>query len=308
MKRGFTSHINFASSIMKPTAKSCCAIIVTYYPDSEFLDRLILIKDQFPNIIIVNNSKEKSSDTSLQQFITNYAIKKIDNYKNYGIAYALNQGIKYAQEKNYIWAVFFDQDTVIYKNFFSSLITSFIANNQEPAVIGSNYHDTNKNRPSHNCDNVSNQEFCEHKTVITSGSIVPLQIPEHIGGFREDFFIDSVDHEFCLRARHYGYKVLLSCATTMCHSIGQKDPPKIFRWSLAPSHSPERKYYMTRNSLITAKTYLTTETLWSIRQVFRFFLEFTSVLILEDNKIEKIKAIFKGIWHGIVNRMEPWQK
>lgn len=308
MIRGTTSRINFASTIKKPTAENCCVIIVTYYPDSNFLDRLILIKGQFPNIIIVDNSKEQSSDAPLQQYITDHGIKKVDNYKNHGIAYALNQGIKYAQAQNFIWAVFFDQDTVINNNFFSSLITTFIANNNEPAVIGSNYYDINKNRPSHNCDNGSNQKFCEHKTVITSGSMAPLQIPKHIGGFREDYFIDSVDHEFCLRARSYGYKVLLSCATTMCHSIGQKQSPSLFGWSIAPNHSPERKYYMTRNSLITAQTYWTTETLWSVRQVIRLCVEFTSVLILEDNKTEKIRAIFKGIRHGVVKRMEPWQK
>lgn len=57
--------------------------------------------------------------------------------------------------------------------------------------------------------------------VISSGSLIDLAAFEAVGGFREDFFIDAVDIEWCLRAwaRHFSCWMLSS--VPMPHRLGQ---------------------------------------------------------------------------------------
>lgn len=66
-------------------------------------------------------------------------------------------------------------------------------------LIGGNYWNTHAQR--HFLHARRALLFRERKTLITSGMLIPLSLFGKIGMFREDYFIDSVDHEFCLRAR-----------------------------------------------------------------------------------------------------------
>src|SRR4030095_5315976 len=62
----------------------------------------------------------------------------------------------------------------------------------------------------------------ERRTVITSGTLLSLNAYDAIGRFRDDFFIDGIDHEYCLRARAKRYRILLMLAPLLVHSIGER--------------------------------------------------------------------------------------
>jgi rhamnosyltransferase len=65
------------------------------------------------------------------------------------------------------------------------------------------------------------RNWVEVPTLITVGSLISVAAFARIGPFREDFFVDYADIEFCLRARRSGYHVVQGVAPTIEHAIGR---------------------------------------------------------------------------------------
>ena len=73
---------------------------------------------------------------------------------------------------------------------------------------------------------------------------------------REDYFIDQVDNEYCLRLKVNGYKIVILNGIDMEHKIGKIELRKIFGREICIYHqSPMRYYYRTRNLLFMIKDY-----------------------------------------------------
>ena len=142
-------------------------------------------------------------------------------------------------------------------------------------------------------------------TIITSGMLIPLALVREIGGFREDYFIDAVDHEFCLRVRAQGGKVILACKPAMIHGFGETAGRRYFRWAGINHHGPARKYFIARNSLVTALAYWRREPLWSLRQCARLLIDFGGIVLLEAHKRAKLSAFMRGITHALAGKMGP---
>ncbi|MEO8839731.1 MAG: hypothetical protein ABI351_13600, partial [Herbaspirillum sp.] len=136
-------------------------------------------------------------------------------------------------------------------------------------------------------------------TLITSGMLLPVGFAVAIGGFREDFFIDSVDHEFCLRAVDQGAALFVTRESLMRHSIGA--PVNGGRWTrtLSSSHPPMRKYFIARNAIWTVRLHGRRHPLWSLRQFVRIGAEAIGILLFETCRSAKIAALLRGIKDGV---------
>lgn len=280
-----------------------CAVVVAYHPDAEFKQRLQRIKRICDDIVVVDNSAELVSQHPTQQNeFWQDDVDLIQNTRNVGIAAALNQGISHAGKKGYEWFIMFDQDTIITLELGNTLRQIVSDAHDTLAIIGCNYWNTHKNSLRYQC-NKNNLSYAESKTVITSGMLIHADLIDRIGPFREDYFIDSVDHEFCLRARKMGHKVYHSCAPLMQHSIGKQPAQK--RWApvVAFDHAPTRKYYMARNTLVTISIYWRSEPLWASKQIFRLIAELLSILLFETQKYDKLRATWVGIKHALQGKM-----
>ena len=60
----------------------------------------------------------------------------------------------------------------------------------------------------------------DRPSIITSGMLVRRSAFADVPGFREDFFVDCVDSDFCLRVRRSGRRVVRDAALVLPHSIG----------------------------------------------------------------------------------------
>ena len=65
------------------------------------------------------------------------------------------------------------------------------------------------------------EAFLPVEFLATSGSLVDLAAFARIGPFREDFFIDVVDLEWCFRAWARGHSCWMDPATAIPHSVGR---------------------------------------------------------------------------------------
>ena len=280
------------------------ALVVSYFPDQNFFRRVEVIASQVDLLIIADNTPESEQSSPSPQSYPEHIRPRLEhilNGKNLGLATALNQGLRVAARHNCSWLLTLDQDSLCFPDAIPTLIRVRDLCNPKPMVIGGNYIDRHNNKPKIRTNSVN--EWLEQTTVITSGSLINVAFALKIGGFRDDYFIDQVDHEFCLRTRAHGGKVVISRKPVMEHGVGTSDGAFVPFLGRLPGHSATRKYYIARNSLVTIATYWRTEFNWSMRRAVRLALGLILMASLEKQRIAKIMAFFIGIRDGFYGRM-----
>jgi rhamnosyltransferase len=285
-------------------ADSVCAIVVAYFPDAQFNARLQAVLPQVARVVVVDNTPQENSAPGLAGVLKGLAkVQLISNQANLGISAALNQGLHQALDAGFNWVLTLDQDTRSFPDMVSTLLAVSKACTPEPAVIGGNYLDPRNKHPEVPIGDAG--AFLARKTVITSGCLVNLRVAVAIGGFREDYFIDQVDHEFCLRARAHGHQVVISRKPVMTHSVGESGGVRLPLLGVLPNHPPVRKYYIARNTVVTVMAYWRREPGWCLRRGARLLLGLGGMALLEDGGFNKVRAFFGGVADGLRGRMGP---
>lgn len=285
-----------------PHKSNICAVIITYHPDKNLPQRISKILPQVNKIILVDNNSNPDSKEMLHALARQDNIALIENNQNLGIATALNRGIDWANKHAYKWALTFDQDTTPEASMVDTLINVFEAVNENDkiAVIGANYIVNDSGQPLLDYQKMTNKIWVERKTLITSGGLTSLEVYNKIGPFRDEFFIDSVDHEYCLRARAKKYKIIIALQPLMNHCIGEDAAIHIPLLNLHTfDHSPFRRYYMTRNAIILVREYLFKDPAWAILRLIRVFGSIILMFFFKSNKLKKLKYVSLGMWDAL---------
>ncbi|MHB1657592.1 MAG: glycosyltransferase [Burkholderiales bacterium] len=94
-----------------PDKSNICAIIVTYQPQSALLERATAIALQVGVVIVVDNASGNAYSSIFDSLLRLKNLTLIFNSENYGIAQALNTGIRHAAATGYDWTILLDQDT-----------------------------------------------------------------------------------------------------------------------------------------------------------------------------------------------------
>ena len=290
----------------RPSRENTCAVVTTYYPDISFPNRIKAIANQVGRVVIVDNGSGVEAQDLLVQVAKDEVFELILNTDNLGVATALNQGVNRALCLGFKWVALFDQDSVPAHSFLGTLsriYTSFPEKHQI-GIIGANYIHANSGLPALECTQKEKCEFLEVKSVITSGSLLNLAAFQSVGKFRDDFFIDQVDEEFCLRLRSHGWKVLMSCKPLLICAIGNPTSHR-FLWKqvYSSNHSAIRRYYITRNRVVLWKKYLLKEPKWALQSMRSTLMETILILFCENKKLAKLRAIALGVLHGLIGRM-----
>jgi rhamnosyltransferase len=268
------------TACVEPARGNICAIVVTYFPDAHFGERLGKIKQQVGHTVIVDNTGEANPSVLLQTLDCTDA-EIIRNKENLGIGEALNQGMARAIQLGFPWTITFDQDSWVRPELAETLIDIYKQQVQPETVgiIGSNIEDENI-KASPNKYQPGGPNYTEIGAAITSGSLMCAKVFGIAGPFRADFFIDLVDIEYCLRLRKMGFTILNSKAPLMVHALGAATlvsfGGEMTGLSLVlTNRSPLRRYYMTRNAILVATSYFAVAPKWAIRtfaSVFAFAL------------------------------------
>lgn len=301
--------IQVASNASPPASSSICAVVVAYYPDLGFDGRLREILSQVGGMVVVDNTPSTGRNRAILAISDNsQQLYVIENEDNLGVGAALNQGLENALQLGFEWVLTLDQDTTCQRDMVQTLIQAYAGCHPRPAVIGANYFDpANNNRTK--VPVTSTETFLERKTVITSGCLVDAVFARAIGGFREDYFIDQLDHEFCLRARSRGGLVVISRKPGMMHSVGGPDGARVPIIGLVlPEHPPLRKYYIARNTMVLVSDYFSREPAWCLLRIARLLFGAVSMTLLEKNGLRKLQAFVFGVADGVRRRMGPCRR
>ncbi len=284
-----------------PRRDNTCAVVITFQPDEQIAERLATLRGQVSEIVIVDNSDATRSDL-LEEVCARQNYRLIRNGENLGVGAALNQGFAAAAQRDFQWVLCLDQDSVLFPDLLSILCEAYSAyRGDAPIGIVSSYYGI---PPMPGVEPQFDEKlYSEVLTAITSGSLVSVKAFDRAGNFREDFFIDSVDHEFCFRLLERGYRVLLTRKQGMQHSFGAPASKK-FLWKrpATSNHSAVRRYYMSRNRLLVFREYASRHPAWvqemrrsHLRDVIRWCL-------VEDDRLRKIYATLLGTFHALRGR------
>ena len=290
--------------VIAPTPRNSCVVVVTYNPDAGLTGRLAAIVPQVGRVIVVDNGSNLAVGPRVPM-----NVELIEVGRNAGIATALNIGVAAAVAGGFDWVLTMDQDSRVHDDIVEGLTAVYHAHPDPDrvGVVAANFIDAHRGRPFAGT-NGSSRLFIEQPVAITSGSLMSVAAMKQVGPFRDDYFIDFVDHEYCLRMRRRGWIILYSTRPLLDHAIGHPTTHR-FLWMrpTTSNHSPARRYYITRNRLVTDWANLGDEPRSVITDLWRITGEIGVLILLEDQKWAKVKAICRGIVDAMRGRMGPME-
>ena len=282
-----------------PSRETVAAVVVTHRPDPGVTDRVAAISDQFAQVIVVDNHSEEDRLAALRKFAGEREnVLLVQNPENIGVAAALNQGCRLAAERGAAWIVTFDQDSLPAADLLGCLAAEWDRHPERVrlGLVGVNFRTASGRTLL--CEGTG---LADARTVITSGSLLNLAAWRQAGPFREDFFIDEVDHEYALRLRRHGWLVKVTRRVLMEHDLGT--PQRRHAWQPRVSHhSALRRYYMVRNRLLLAREHLGVDPRFVLGQLARSLRESATILLFEPEKKAKLRAMSQGLLDGLRGR------
>ena len=300
------------------TPDQICAVVVTYRPSPRFVPLIRSLEGQVRQIVVVDNASDGGGAEVLRQVASMAAVEVIHNSRNLGVAAALNQGVRWAAELGFAWVLTLDQDSRPAENMLAELMAArkSLEEPERTAILAPQVIDEGLGRKAPflqprggifyrrtTCDAPLLENVT---TVITSGSLIQISAFEVIGGFREDFFIDYVDTEFCLRAQTHGYRVAAACRAKLYHRLGERKRLAFGPFSLFPTfHPPSRWYTISRNRVPMLRAYGLRFPHWLTYELVASAFITLRMLLTEDERPAKLNAILRGSWDGLRGRLGP---
>jgi rhamnosyltransferase len=285
------------------TSDEICAVVVTYRPQRDTLVNLVELRRQFNRLIVIDNGSLEGELRDLRSVRAGGIVELLENDRNLGIATALNIGAARAIERGCKAVVFFDQDSTVTEGFLTNLLAAYEASPQRDsvAIVSPRHWDRN----SKAWLTPSRLPTGNLRVAITSGSMIPTSVFRRCGTFADDYFIDMVDTEFSLRVRAAGLTIVLAQEARLLHSIGSLRDHSLLgikRYSVS-HHSAFRRYYMTRNRLVTLLKYWHFEPSLCYHVPKSILMDSLIIILFEQQRLRKLANTVLGVKDALCRRM-----
>lgn len=275
------------------------AVIVSFNPEDDFAENLKRITGLVDAVVLVDNasSKRTAYDAPNLHFIQNEV--------NLGLAAAQNQGIKSALRLGAKWVLLLDDDSTPEPGMIPALLAQ--AGSPDIGILAPRVRDKNVGtfhkfvvplmgllfrRVPVNAGEVRTDAL----SAIAAGQLIRADLFEKIGLMREEFFIDQIDNEFCLRAKCAGYRIAIVGDAVLDHAIGVKKENTLLGKTITTSnHAPFRRYYMYRNRTALWREYWLKVPAFVHYDMLAVCYDLFRILCFESQKFEKLKAILLGV-------------
>lgn len=272
------------------------SVIVVLFKNSLDINKYLSLVFNNINVILVDNTPKRDLNIKDKLFY-------IPLLENKGIAYAQNIGINKAISLGTEFVIFFDQDSVINKDYIFNIIREYKRIEKDfhnlyllgPTVL---YEKTNEEYKSifHKYkEEVKGFEI--RREIISSGSCTRVEKIQNVGLLDDRLFIDHVDSEWCWRSNNLGYISGITKNVVLKHNIGQRII-KIGKHMIIVS-SPQRYYYQCRNYLWLCRRN-STPIQWRINNGIKIFMRLLYFPIFIDEGIQIVKNMYKGLHDGLI--------
>jgi len=226
-------------------------VFTTFNPAPTFLHAVQNLVREYP-VIVVDDGSSQGHDVLDSAEAMGATIVRQE--ANFGIAAALNVGLRSAFASLAKFAVTFDQDSAPEPTTLNVLRETYSgienAETTVAAVVPAQFAKVRQTRGS--------SDRSDARRVIQSGMLISAVAYSTLGPFDEELFIDLVDTDFELRALSRGLRIV-AAPTRIDHELGRTlrlQPFVRLPFTITTMASaPFRYYYRVRNRITLTRRY-----------------------------------------------------
>lgn len=292
---------------MTSTATRVVAVTVAHRSDwLRLQDQLRALLAQVGGVIVVENGASEALAGQLAQLARHDlgpdpGLVHVPLGRNAGLAVAQNAGIAMARQQGATHVLLMDDDSVPQAGMVSALL-AVLQTYSDAGAAGPWYADPRQPKaasPFVRIDGLRLRRLpclpgglpMQVDHLIASGCLIPVQVLDDVGPMREDFFIDFIDVEWSLRARHAGYALYGVCDARLEHRLGRTPQQWLGRSFL--SHPPWRLYYQVRNAwLIYRQPWVPLN--WKLVSLWRLCLKVGFRVLVGPHRVLQARRAMQG--------------
>lgn len=287
------------------------AVVVAFHPAPGMLDALLAsVAPQVDAVWVMDNA----GDARLGEATCATPVHLVRNGANVGLARSYNLAVAQARLDGAHHVLLLDQDSLPAPDMVPVLLAALRRlrhAGSRVAVVGPGYTDGKWAAPvgfvrrqglALVAVDAAGRDDVAVDHLISSGSLIPLDAYDRVGGFEESLFIDYVDIEWCLRAASLGFECVGIPAARMRHALGDRlvagDAPAL------AAHAPSRMYYQYRNALwLMARPWVGWH--WRLLDARRLAVRLVRVAQHAPDRWASVRMSLLGAWHALRGRMGP---
>lgn len=285
-------------------------LVTLYKPSAAQIDHLLGLPAYSPAVVAVDNSPVV--DRELHARLAAHGVDVVANHNRGGIAGAFNAGVEFLIRRGCDVFFIFDQDSTVPADYFERMLAGCATIGDTRFMVGPRIFNRNfrRNLPLFTVGRWSARitpigdgahGLLPCSVIISSGTAISLDAYRALGRFREDFFIDHVDAEYCMRAQANGVPVRVNADVSLPHELGS--PSARQHWPRVEifDQSALRHYYAARNCILVARDY------WrrypAMLLINLITLKHVAFILLHArDKRTKLHAILCGVTDGLRGR------
>ncbi|WP_461150134.1 glycosyltransferase family 2 protein [Spirosoma pulveris] len=275
------------------TKENVAGVVVLYNSPNSTIDNILTYIDQVKKLYVVDNSSVPNAELvkSLQLY---NSIHYHSLNGNKGIATALNWAAKQAIKDDFSALLTMDDDTRTPSSMVQDMLDFWLKYPDPIGIISGIHHNKPVDAPFRKLD-----------YTLTSGNILNLEAYKMIGPFRDDFFIDHVDHDYGLRLNQNGYKVIELPGIRLEHQLGDTNLLIISGYTIGSygSHSPTRLYYFARNGIYMACKYFFSYPSFSWMVFKELLKRWVKAFLMQKDQRLRTKMLYRGISDGFKGKL-----
>ncbi len=287
-------------------ARFVAAVIVTYNCYTPIEQTILAVANQVGRVIIVDNGSEPQALNTIRSAIDHNGAQSCEflpQDRNLGIGAALNVGVRAALAAGAEYVLTLDDDTEILPGAVAELVRCYMDHKgQHVGIVGARWITPNT-LPETRCGEEDAPRSVEQ--LSSAGCLIRREAFESVGMFREDYFLDYTDYEYCARVIGAGWQVLTCPTATVFQRRGDVVLRPFFGRTVRVTNYPaERLFLLCRNGFVLY--------LWerrSGRQLRQHCLAVAVTLVksilYEREKFHKASAIIRGSVQGLLGQLGP---
>lgn len=286
------------------------AAIVVYRPEPELLLALIraIAGDVERVLLYLNGPLPAAFRAECEAAASSTRVEWLGDGANVGLGRAYNEAARAAIDAHCDFLLLFDDDSTPRPGMPGRLAAAFDRAGDRVALVGPRPHTVDtaggyKLPPAIPNPAPLPPDLRDLAFLISSGSLIDLAAFAEIGDFREDFFIDGIDIEWCFRARARGFRTVMAMHEEMPHRLGRG----IIRVPFLDIHfvdnTPARLLTYARNQAAMMRL-PHVPGWWKLRAAAAIAVHLV-FSILRGFRCREVAAILRGVNAGLRHRLGP---
>ena len=280
------------------------AVVTAYHPDERLEAVVAAALESCDDVLVVDNTPADapSAADAAAGALGDHRVRILRSGRNAGLGGALNTGLAELPDSTEA-VLLLDQDSILTKEVVLGL-AKHLADDPTVGVASPAPWDEASDSHYESLSGARYGEVSDRDAVITSGMLIRRSCFEKVPGFRESFFIDYVDLDFCLRLRRAGVRIIQDKSLKLPHSIGDRRAHRVGPLTVPVIHYPAwRHYWIARNGTILIRENRRTLKAWSFRTLLYLVRWVTVTALFEPKRGSCLRAFFQGFGDGRAKRV-----